>query len=268
MNSIVTQRPMPASFAAPPQATQAFRCGNCGAPIVNARAAFCPQCGRALRQQPIGAEAPAARKRGGELWILLLIIAVLIGATLVAGFFQFHQSLAENPSSPGSDVQPIRAPISNTPTDEVPSDLVKTMPFGDMSGAPFSRIDPQRRPVIGFAIRTTTFEGRREISDLKPLYQEDQRTGDQFDENVVMAREGFAIGGIYVVGDPRPQAISIVFLPLDNGGLSLNGGYTSPWFGQPDNSRPTLVGGDGRLVLGIYGARAGNLIGLGLISSR
>lgn len=194
--------------------------------------------------------------------------ALLIFVLMFAGLFTvgFHTVQSQSPIVTMSD-NPVLPSPGVAPTEDLPIEIVKTAPFGSFEGFSFSRIDPQGRPVLGFEIHTAMFGGQRQIMDLIPLYDANLSAEGRFNSGVVTARQGFAVGGIYVVGPGVPRAISIIFVPLENDHVARSGGYTSAWYGQPDGSQPTLLDSNGRLVIGIYGARRMGLTGLGLVVS-
>ena len=82
---------------------------------------------------------------------------------------------------------------------------------------------------------------------------------------MILAKDGYAVGGVYFDGDQHVTAMSIVFMRITANGLNTADTYRSRWIGQPTGRPTELLGGDGKRVVGIYGRKGLNVDALGLI---
>ena len=93
--------------------------------------------------------------------------------------------------------------------------------------------------------------------------------------NKVMARPGYAVGGIQVYhtnNEGKIQGIQVIFMKMNpsEGRLDHDSSntYRSLWFGSiPRKEKPKLLGGDGRPVVGVYGFRGANCDVIGLVQT-
>jgi hypothetical protein len=91
--------------------------------------------------------------------------------------------------------------------------------------------------------------------------------------NKVMARPGYAVGGINVYhtnGDGRIRGLQVIFMKMIPGEGRLDrdssSSYKSLWFGAiPHADKPKLLGGDGRAVIGIHGFHGADCDCIGLM---
>jgi len=93
--------------------------------------------------------------------------------------------------------------------------------------------------------------------------------------NKVLARAGYAVGGVQIYhtnNEGRIQGMQVIFMKMNPGErrLELDAGnsYRSLWFGSmPRRDKPKLLGGDGRLVVGVYGYKGDDCDVLGLVQT-
>ena len=76
----------------------------------------------------------------------------------------------------------------------------------------------------------------------------------------VEARAGYAVGGIKGNG----RGFKIVFMRIEGTRLNPTDRYESEWLGG-QGGEETLLGGDGRPVVGIFGQAGGMVDSLGLV---
>jgi hypothetical protein len=147
---------------------------------------------------------------------------------------------------------------------------VHTPLVGDSDGGnPFTRVEPQQRPVIGVRFTTGDWSGHKCIRQIEPLYEKpaDPATGDSVD---VMAKPGYAMGGLVVSsdthGDKAIWAMQVIFMRLDNGHLVKSDPYRGHWIGGIKETLPKIVlGNKGETVVGFFGRQGLNVDGIGLI---
>ena len=84
--------------------------------------------------------------------------------------------------------------------------------------------------------------------------------------NKIMARPGYAIAGLLVTEDTEIQAIFTKINPTTGQFLTEPGStYKSQEYGTKSKGKPKLLGGDGRLIIGVYGRTGADTDGIGLI---
>jgi hypothetical protein len=84
--------------------------------------------------------------------------------------------------------------------------------------------------------------------------------------NKIMAKPGYAIAGLYVGEEKEIQAV-FMKINLATGGYFTDAAntYKSQSYGKEGKGKPKLLGGDGRLVIGVYGKTGSDCDDLGLI---
>ena len=85
-----------------------------------------------------------------------------------------------------------------------------------------------------------------------------------------MARNGYAVAGLTAYHNKaRIQGLQIVFMKIDTrtGRLDPNptDTYRSKWFGTRGRGKPVELGGDGRLVIGVFGRSGADADSIGLV---
>jgi hypothetical protein len=82
----------------------------------------------------------------------------------------------------------------------------------------------------------------------------------------VVAREGYAVGGLVVDVDEYVSAVQPVFMRLrPDGKLDTADRYSGPWLGNPAGKREQLIDGRGAKVIGIHGRGAAVVDAVGLV---
>ncbi|MCE9563837.1 MAG: serine protease [Planctomycetes bacterium] len=82
----------------------------------------------------------------------------------------------------------------------------------------------------------------------------------------VIAKPGYAIGGLSVRFGPALYGVSITFMKLADGKLDPKDSYDSEWIGTEFGAGPTKIGGTGELALGFIGKKNANAtMGVGLL---
>ncbi len=83
----------------------------------------------------------------------------------------------------------------------------------------------------------------------------------------VLARPGFAVAGLITEGK---SAIQVIFMKIDPAtGRYLTDSsntYKSQWLGKKGHDKPLTLGGDGSLVIGVYGKTGSDCDDIGLIT--
>jgi hypothetical protein len=133
--------------------------------------------------------------------------------------------------------------------------------LGGAGGSPFSRTSPNGQPVIGVRYRLGSWGGRERVGQLEPLFTTAAAQAD-----VIVAREGYALGALQVDAGEYVDAVALVFMRLNpDGGLDPGDRYTSEWIGTPTGSDPRTLGDGSAKVIGIAGRGAAVMDAVGLV---
>lgn len=150
--------------------------------------------------------------------------------------------------------------VSNAGAGSIMTELI-----GGTGGTPFSSASPHRQPVVGIRFSIGSWAGRERVGKLDPLFSRDGTGGP----NVLMAREGYAVGAIEVDAAEFVDAVSIEFMRLTpSGDLDASDSYKSEWIGRPGGKPPRTLSGAGKKVIGLCGRGAAILDAVGLILDR
>ena len=85
----------------------------------------------------------------------------------------------------------------------------------------------------------------------------------------IEAKEGYAVGGLNTYANDRIAGIQVVFMKI----IPLTGKldprvecrYASPWHGTQGDGPATVLGGDGRMVIGVHGGMGADADTIGLV---
>ena len=84
----------------------------------------------------------------------------------------------------------------------------------------------------------------------------------------ILAKEGYAVGGMLVRFGQTVDAVRIVFMRITGDRLDKTDHYLSPWIGGDFGLGPELIGGDGRPVVGVYGRQGNTVDAIGVVQRR
>jgi len=83
----------------------------------------------------------------------------------------------------------------------------------------------------------------------------------------VMARNGYAVAGLMT--SEGKHGMQVIFMKIDpaSGRFATDSAstYKSVWFGDKGREKPKQIGGDGRLVIGVYGKTGADCDDIGLV---
>lgn len=131
--------------------------------------------------------------------------------------------------------------------------------------------------LIGFEFLESKSYNLPDIRSLRAIYltAEGAKEGKARGElatvtNKVLARAGYAVGGITVHhNESRIQGMQVIFMKINpaTGKLDTSSAtsYKSTWFGSRPRGKAKELGGDGRLVVGIFGKTGADCDTIGLI---
>lgn len=140
--------------------------------------------------------------------------------------------------------------------------------LGGPGGGENVHVDPAGRLPVGLAyLVDENWDRRPTLKEVQPLYSRDQRPVDWrgIPLSTVVAKEGYAIGGLIVDADQYVHALKVIFMRDKDGQLDSRDSYESDWLSTPTGREPTKLGGDGRAVLGLKTKQGIVLDGLGVV---
>ena len=138
-------------------------------------------------------------------------------------------------------------------------------PFaGRDSGGVTSRFVSPNHPLLGVEYRTSAWDNEKCLAQLVPVYSEDQPKSI---EPRVIAKDGYAVGGMNVKSAKFVDAVQLIFMRLKaDGSLDQTDRYTSDWLGEAAPTvKTTKLAGTGRRVLGIHCRNGAILDGVALV---
>jgi hypothetical protein len=126
--------------------------------------------------------------------------------------------------------------------------------------------------LVGFEIGGGGWFQFKVLGNLTPLYATSTgivpglKRGSGRGERV-MAKSGYAVGGLYIRGGEVVNTVQIIFMRVNGDGLSLNPQdfYVSDWLGGEGGGKPKEISGKGRLIVGLTGHSGGVVESIGLI---
>jgi hypothetical protein len=147
-----------------------------------------------------------------------------------------------------------------------------TLPLGGQGGGWFREVSPGRVPISGFEVTTFNYGGHIAVRSLRALclgpggYSGGETYGHPNGKpKTVVAKDGFAVGGIIARVGERFDGFKIVFMRRQGDALNPQDWYASPWLGGPGGDAPMPLGCDGRPIIGILGRCGAEIDALGLV---
>jgi hypothetical protein len=233
---------------------------------------------------------------------LVLLVVVAIGATTIYHIATASTSPARSPTAsvqfasppvrtsfvppPRTSMPPAtppavqRASPSSTSTPNVSSSAPPSVPkfktsqtaiVGGHGGGAYTRSNSVADPILGFRYEIGTWDRQSVIHRLDPLYSiaaantDPERPRINRHPHVLMARDGYVVGGLMVDGENYANAIRVIFIRANGKTLNPADTYMSDWLGVPINDHPTQLAGKGERVIGICGRKGLNFDALGLV---
>jgi hypothetical protein len=116
---------------------------------------------------------------------------------------------------------------------------------------------------VGVRYGVGAWAGKQALSQLDPVYD---RAATRGSGTLLLAREGYVVGGLIVEGAELVQAVQIEFTrQKPDGTLDPADTYTSDWLGAPAGGASNKLSGGNRRVIGIQGRRGAVIDALGLV---
>jgi hypothetical protein len=239
-----------------------------------------PSRKRKAKKQPEGLPTPVVVGCGivgalilGSLCLCLVVMVVLENWN-AGGKGGPSDPPPKKPTEPPTN--PPDIPKEPTAEDLGPKEL-RTEILGGANMPTFKDAAPQRGVLIGMDIGLGQFAKLDIVTAVQPIYQTPQGEvrGRKFGANfskatTLKAQPGYAVGAINVKAGLLVNGLEIKFMRIKGNALDPNDFYMSNWIGDKTGGNgPTLLGGDGKLIVGIIGKRNNSwgCTGLGLLKS-
>ncbi len=140
--------------------------------------------------------------------------------------------------------------------------MVESEIVGGSGGSPFRHVGSVEQTVVGVRYRLGQWQGKDRLGGIEPLYANSSlRPGWE----IVVARDGYAVGAVQVDGDQFVNAIRLAFMRLEDGRLNTKDTYVSDWIGTPEGTHQKTLNGKGSPVVGIVGRGLAIVDAIGLV---
>lgn len=154
--------------------------------------------------------------------------------------------------------------------------LIVTALFGGRGGSEFREVH-QDGLLVGFEVASGRYgPGILVIRALRPIFRTPSgvksgkfrgRPGSNPRRVTVVAKPGYAVGGVSVRTGDRLDALQVHFMQIEAGRLNPDKTYSSSWLGGRDGGRARRLAGDGKPVVGIVGRCGLEMDAIGLVQS-
>ncbi len=130
--------------------------------------------------------------------------------------------------------------------------------------------------IVGFKYGGGGWFQFRVLGALTPIFatadgtREGQKRGKHDASETVMAKDGYAVGGIVARGGDVVNCIQVIFMKINMDGVSLNPQdfYMSEWMGGQGGGKPKEINARGHMIVGLTGTSGNEVDSLGLIYLR
>lgn len=231
---------------------------------------------RRRKEKPQGKPVPTPVLIGCGVAGFLILGGLFACATVMLVIQEFWNAGGghghEGPPPPPGNVQ------VPPPPDPIAEDLGPKAAQTEIHGGAFDPTFRDQAPdggmLVGLDVGLGKFLNLDVVKSVQPIYRTakgevaGRKFGTDFSQvHQVRAKAGYAVGGINVKAGLLVNGFSVKFMRVKGNALDPADSYTSPWIGdQTGGNGPTLLGGDGKLIVGIIGKRnARDCNGLGLL---
>lgn len=185
-------------------------------------------------------------------------------------FGTWEQDLASFGVQPVSEL-PEAVPLPTSPPPDLFATPRASKALGLSDGTPFTDVTPAGGVLVGVRA-SCDGQPKATVRAIRPLYLsadgysegEKHGTGGEF-ETVVIARPGFAVGGIEYHRFGDSAGLRLLFVRVNPMGLDAQESYFSPWLGYPWERGQQRTDSGQRFVAGITGYTGEVLNGIGLM---
>jgi hypothetical protein len=139
----------------------------------------------------------------------------------------------------------------------------------------FRDLGPEGSVLVGVSVTYIERFGGPKVRSVQPIYRSDKNhyPGLTYGEAVgpvftVVARPGYAVGGLVTHTGLTVDGFGIVFMKIDGDRLDPNDSYNSPWIGDRKGGSPGEVMSRGGLVVGLQGRAKNEVNAIGLTAKK
>jgi hypothetical protein len=150
--------------------------------------------------------------------------------------------------------------------------VVKTAFVGLKGGQP--NVPDDGAVLLGFELSEYTWKGSQTVKALDPIFLTTEgifrgvlRGKHSKQRSVVQAPDGYALGALNVYTNERIAGLQIIFMKFDpaTGTLDPQKRLETKWYGTKGEGEPTVLGGDGHVVVGLHGSHENAARAIGLV---
>ncbi|QDT43654.1 hypothetical protein Pan241w_37560 [Gimesia alba] len=171
------------------------------------------------------------------------------------------------PNRPGTRTPPPGTPAARPNTPAAPPQPASNkgndskLIGNPQGGFPFRTVNGEGKTLLGFQYAMGSWAGEPAVRSLTPIY--DRVPGS---DSVIVAKEGYAVGGLKVDAPKYVSAVQIIFQRIKpDDQLDPDDSYNSEWIGKPSQKEVPTVTGNGKKAIGIQGRRGAIIDALGLV---
>jgi hypothetical protein len=201
-------------------------------------------------------------------------------ASMVVAEADKAQDDSKDPDKPAAKKSnaPIKVTISRMPKNAKPyagSDIENLSRSFANDREGFRDLGPEGSVLVG--VRVTYIErfGGPKVRSVQPIYRSDKShyVGLTYGEAIgpvftVVARPGYAVGGLVTHTGLTVDGFGIVFMKVDGDRLDPDDSYNSPWIGDRQGGGPGEVMTKGGLIVGLQGRAKTEVNALGLTAKK
>jgi hypothetical protein len=147
---------------------------------------------------------------------------------------------------------------------DLPADTAHTDFVGGQGGGPFVKAGDGTRPMVGLKYQMGHWS-RPCIGSVEPLYDKPDAEPTDKNDIIVLAKDGYVVGGLWANSSDGLAAIRVIFMKKTDAGVDLKDAYVSPWICKPIGGERIKLGCNGQWVVGLYGRQGLNTDGVGLV---
>ncbi|QDU51251.1 hypothetical protein [Gimesia panareensis] len=177
---------------------------------------------------------------------------------------RFPNRFPNRPGGPPGRPGPPNAPPNTTPKGKAAGKTHDSKLIGNpQGGGVFRTVNLKGKTLLGFRFTMGSWAGEPAVQFLHPIYDRPPAPGTG---TAIVAKEGYAVGGLKIDAPKYVSAVQIIFQRVKpDGQLDPSDAYTSEWIGKPSGKETPTVDGAGKKAIGIYGRRGAIIDALGLV---
>ncbi|PHS13738.1 MAG: hypothetical protein COA78_06510 [Blastopirellula sp.] len=167
--------------------------------------------------------------------------------------------------SPPSTTSSKSKTTSSRPQEKRPSStpgVDSAMAGGEGGEVFYWYVNSNSQPVVGIKYSMGSWAGKMALREFEPFFG---RSGNSA-SHLVMARDGYALGGVNVNSTEFVHAVRLLFMKIKpDGSLDSSDQYISDWLGTPVGNSSKSILGNGKKVIGIKCCKGAVIDSMGLV---